>query len=333
MDKEIKNRVTPAVSIKIQELSFLAILAVFVGHCSCGSRLEVLIRPWLVWHVPWFFMISGYFFVASLEKYSSLTVLKKKFYTLLIPYLLWCCIGVLLWNYDFLDKGGTLLGVWGIGKSIFPEGNWPLWYTRALIIFMSIGIAIWSVRRFHPFDTVFFLLYCGAIAGICFGLSRLGIGVSPGSGILSFLLGSAISYFHFPVDLSIAKKFKCAGSFLSFIGAILWRLFVPSHRLSYMFILLMILGFWLALDLVRINKRSRVFTFLSLTPVVYFSHGPIIFAWNRYIQVFFKFEEHSYAWEVYYIFKCCLLFLMLVIALYFLKRCLPKAYSLMSGNR
>lgn len=148
--------------------------------------------------VPTFFFISGFlFFLKVTEFKKSLYVekLKKRLYSLAVPYVLWillylCYIfllkvgGVILhgkpWSgfIDYLDEVGWLhifwdSGVWGessnwFGWETFNSGPVPipLWYIRDLMIIVLLSPAIYySIKRFKGYFVLLTgLLYCSYIA-------------------------------------------------------------------------------------------------------------------------------------------------------------------------
>lgn len=151
-------------SMAITWLRFPLIFLIILLHCYSTPRLpgdhEVFFKityPFSLWlgetGVPAYFFISGFLFFLSRKCY--LQKLKTRFYTLLIPYLLWNSL--LLGLYIFIYIAGypqeingksiadyTLIdyirAFWDRGS--YDEGNFvpilcPFWYIRNLLI-MSI---------------------------------------------------------------------------------------------------------------------------------------------------------------------------------------------------
>ena len=94
--------------------------------------------------VPMFFMLSGISFFKDYNNKKYLTKIKSRFFTLVIPYLIWNTVWM-LWeiftSYSFLAKfsassGGYPLTLISILKGIFFYGcNNPFWFVFDLIIF------------------------------------------------------------------------------------------------------------------------------------------------------------------------------------------------------
>ena len=88
--------------------------------------------------VPYFFLVSGFFFFkhSYYGEGKYWTMLKKKGYTLFIPYLIWNVIGlieqIVAGQYHKTELHDILYDL------ILSEWNGPLWYVRTLMIFMLL---------------------------------------------------------------------------------------------------------------------------------------------------------------------------------------------------
>ncbi len=168
-------------SLKISVLSFCAMLAVMFIHSSdiVGGGDIVTWETVLLhfmgssltsWAVPFFFVVSGFFFWRTGELWRNglgawKTTLRKKMRTLVVPYLMWCIIGavsvlpLVLWSNHIAGRslfertfiqsgtfGRSLIDLFGI--EFVPIGNVPLWYVRTLIsIFIFSPLFIFMIRR------------------------------------------------------------------------------------------------------------------------------------------------------------------------------------------
>ena len=92
---------------KIELISFMAMLCVVWWHCYCGSSIEQWFIPgFCVWSVPWFFFLSGVLFRKTLETKTYRVVVSSKVRSLLIPYIIWCVIGVAITTITHGGGGG-----------------------------------------------------------------------------------------------------------------------------------------------------------------------------------------------------------------------------------
>ena len=134
---------------------------------------RLICQTWTCWAVPFFFALSGFLFVHSMEvPYGRL--LMKKVRTLLVPYVIWAvagglfqlavvagsryfsggsvCAGTFMQYGSLLQKINSLLGLSCydmIGNGLVgPVGDRPLWYVRSLfIIFLVSPILVFTYRR------------------------------------------------------------------------------------------------------------------------------------------------------------------------------------------
>ena len=111
----------------------LAILAMLCGHCIIPNVLHSFIY---IWHMPLFFVVSGYFY----HQKSRTQCLKSSFFGLLVPYFITCgvALGVsLVLSMDNSHK--IFFGTLGMSSEWFGSnamvgygGNGPLWFLMAL---------------------------------------------------------------------------------------------------------------------------------------------------------------------------------------------------------
>ena len=145
--------VTEYVSRKIGRLSFLGITFVILYHASLGcqtgdfySYTEVIGRLTVV---PFFFVISGFFFVKGYQSRASWyrEAVLKRIVSLVIPYAVWCGLWVLLIKCVLCGGGVDFLKDMAICCS---PGNGSLWYVKSLFIMSVFSPAIiWFVKCVH----------------------------------------------------------------------------------------------------------------------------------------------------------------------------------------
>ena len=318
-------------SLKIRVISVFAMLSVVAWHSECGSRVERWFIPWVTtWSVPWFFCVSGFFFVKSAEKVDTLPLLRKKISTLLVPYIIWCVLGWGLWRPSLSGWRGELLG---LSSSIFPRGNWPLWYVRALLIFMSAGLFAYMLRRFLRPLWAFFAFFVSCIVLARYLLIRSGIGVSPFSSTVFFLAGSGLALWD--VDLKGGGDTRWYSSFVcsvSLIGAFLLKWFFGrDHVLSNIAIALVIIAIWHLYD--HIKTHLECVAILGLVPGIYFMHGPLIKAFDLHIGIKLASNMNVIQLDVFYFCKALVFFLLSGALCYSLKRFLPRFAAVAFGGR
>lgn len=161
--------------------------------------------------VPMFFIMSGITFFKDYNNKKYLSKIKSRFFTLVIPYLIWNIIWM-LWeiftSYSFLAKFSTSepypLSLISILKGIFFYNcNIPFWFIFNLIIFSFAA------------PLVFFIIknkYIGIISVICLSVvSLFGIHLPESifyypMAIVFYLMGAIIGYHFF--DFASKKSSK-----------------------------------------------------------------------------------------------------------------------------
>ena len=185
-------KVSAVTSRKVTVLSFVAMVCVVMIHSHATGTIEhpaawcvfmqtLLMRMATNWAVPFFFVVSGFFFAARNLQRSPCCVcggygqlLRKKFRTLFIPYVLWALIGtvismaLVMLNNHIMHHGlfeRTFMaadGFWGKIDSLFgitrdgPSGNLALWYVRSLLLLFVMSPGFVLVSKIH--GTVLFVI-------------------------------------------------------------------------------------------------------------------------------------------------------------------------------
>ncbi len=173
--------VSSKISRRIRILSLLAMVSVVIKHSAPTLPFtepvdlffrSLLTTSWTNWAVPYFFIVSGFFFANSSDSGYGLQV-RKKIKTLLLPYIMWAIIGFLIMTpLNMLNNIMTgkpviehtvfglqgLMSVWsafgivanpirGMDGLLGPACNGPLWYVRALLLlFLFSPLFVWLKR-------------------------------------------------------------------------------------------------------------------------------------------------------------------------------------------
>lgn len=226
-------------------LSFLAMLSVMFIHSSAAGTdnytffenaiLHFFGTSLTSWAVPFFFCVSGYFFWYR-KVVDWKEMFKKKFRTLLVPYLIWALIGTLLAlplvifnNYvsgrvllerTVFESGSVIRGIVEcFGLDGHPRGNVPLWYVRSLIsIFILAPVLVLVIRRMKwiGFCVAIFLMWVIPFKSIPYLINQA-------RGLGYFYLGMMLS----ECDLS---RMKVSWKWVGFSGLFLIILFVDDMK-------------------------------------------------------------------------------------------------------
>ena len=317
-------------SRKIKVISLMACIAVIAWHSECGAPIEKrFIRFFATWSVPWFFLVSGFFFVLTIEKNDLWHFMLKKIQTLVIPYVIWCIVGWFFW-YPFVSC--WLRDVLGLSYSIFPSGNLPMWYIRTLIVFSGGGVIGYELSR----RTVsrWFRMACISIGvlGVQFIFKSLHVGISPGSSPVFFLLGCAMAVFK--IDLSHGKKDGLAHnltSLMAFCLAVLCHFFSESHITLNIAIILTIVAIWYLSDYIK--ESTWIDKLTGITAGVYFIHDPIRRGVDKYFLGTISSGLTPCQMNFYYFSRIIVLFSLIGWVVYVVKQKFPRFAAIIFGRR
>jgi len=183
--KDISSQ--PARSEWVDTMKFLGIFAIYLGHLGKSSgKLFLFVFQY---HVPMFFLISGFFSSSSLNLSISENF-KKKIKTILIPYAIFCCMNIIMMTIN-QDSGIRVLlsmfkqSVFGIRNQLFAGA---LWFLPCLFV-ISVSVDGMS-RILKKYVGSRYIYYILVIAIIFYIIARLFL--SPPQWI--FNIDSAMQY-------------------------------------------------------------------------------------------------------------------------------------------
>lgn len=141
-----------------------AMLLVIMGHVGFGDGFSKFIHGF---HVPIFFFVSGYLHKNNVKPFA--TVLKKKFSTLIVPYLFFGLIGVVIYaimNISTLEKsflGGVLYPLfYANGQDSLAQG--VQWFLTAFFFTNLYVFFIEKIQNMYIKGiTVFIFLFMGTL--------------------------------------------------------------------------------------------------------------------------------------------------------------------------
>ena len=236
----------------VDQLRFIGIIAVILGHIA--SPFSSFIYSW---HMPLFFMISGFFIDHGINK-SVLPVVRKDFKRLMIPYFIFSFLGLAIeWikriilkreDLDFVHEVGSILFRMDY-QSLQNHYGFVLWFLPALFISKTLYLIIlrlplidwlngasvvllmfWvSFKVKLPFEidvalNAMFWLFLGSVV---FGLTKKKIGKIQFSCIL-FLTGMFLFVFGIP-QLNLSEKY-----YSLVLSNVLWVLLLVGLLVSFL---------------------------------------------------------------------------------------------------
>lgn len=330
-------------------VSFAAMWCVVVIHANNhfgveGSLLREFVVPALTqWAVPWFFLLSGFFFVQSLQKYSVATIMRKKVKSLLVPYLVWCLVGAAVMG-SVLSYKRTFSDVFGF-FSCFPSGNPTLWFVHALMGFMLLSLVLWllatvAIKPGQYRLNCFCIAYCAVIcAALCaFRGGGMGTPTSPfffglGMGMFS-LRGHRVSrWFCSLSNCSLAGLFVVF-LLLRIVGRMVDRgiLEMVVRNCSVVILIVVIwsgvnkIVAWRGETSVKVLPR-----WLKMTFFVYCAHYPIIVLIDSVAEKVFG-DVRFFGDVVFWVISLLLPMFLVAVGTFLDGRC-PRVMKLLLGGR
>ena len=164
----------------------IAIMVMIMGHTGYGFPGFNFSLWYHAWHMPIFYIISGYFFSGRNTDIQSF--IAKKARQLLVPFIFWLAFDYVyyfLQTYDWeYIRSNFLVAcfVWPTGCTGFPAAG-ALWFLIAMFSLESIYIVM---TRLFSNNAVFYVMT--AIVGLC-GMTAAKLGMHLPLGIDAALVG------------------------------------------------------------------------------------------------------------------------------------------------
>lgn len=217
----------------------IAMICIILGHLKVNNIDRVV----YTFHLPIFFLISGYFVS---EKGTLSEFIKKKFRTLIVPYILTCLVMILIAGGIGLYAGeisgaGKAMGEWGLAslcgsgmaytKPFYIRTIGALWFLWAAFwgyILLRIALKFKRGGKRTLFVAVIFLL--GYYSSKLFWLPLC---IQNGTFALLYMY---IGYLYKEEKETIGSLSKETKLFILFAAAMLWINFIKDFQ-----------GFWLVI--------------------------------------------------------------------------------------
>lgn len=196
----------------------IGIIFVMIGHCVYfGGGIHNFIFSW---HMPMFFILSGFVFVIEDKK----KIVKRKMKTLLLPYVLFSCIGlcITLIIPAWRNKYGLKAFIYDVYMASPDYANVSsIWFLVCLFITTILFVFLSQIS--NKYISYIGISVC-ALLGFCFSYSRFNIPYLPGKRLpwnidvaLVSVLFFAIGYYIKNYTFEIVSKYQQCKIVLKFI--------------------------------------------------------------------------------------------------------------------
>ncbi|GHU71028.1 hypothetical protein FACS189413_12190 [Bacteroidia bacterium] len=346
--------------VDMQSVNYLSLKGMdiysIIGTCLSHVATDIA--------VPCFFMFSGFLFFYKIDKWNKSIYIKKiksRFFTLIIPYILWNLIpimidaaitlikkdgNVLIFFNDLYDKGlwhifwncsewaGTNTNVLGWPIPNYGPYLLPMWFLKELIVMVFLTPFIYYFIKYTK-------LYGILLVGI-FYYTRIGF-VMPGFSTYLFLL--ALFFFSLGAYFSIhgknlvlsLRKGQYFWGLLAIISMVLSTIydsreireyFIPLYEISGVITAVNITSFFMERNQLKVSNYLSKASFF-----VYAIHAILILRWT--IKLFDKvFNSENIIVLFIRYFSIPFICVCICMTIYYLmQRFTPKILNLLTGNR
>lgn len=178
-------------SNKIKWINLFFIITVVAMHCvrewetyygSSDSVISSFLINLEVYAMACFFMMSGFWLFYEYEKYTYFEMIRKKIYSILVPYILWGVLNLIIvqavslvetgqMKYSALDSIKSLLFI-QIGTINFQPLNDPLWYLIRIMTYFIVAPVLYYLIKNKVVGAISLLVL--AMASSSFGYYSFG---------------------------------------------------------------------------------------------------------------------------------------------------------------
>ncbi|MDQ7959309.1 MULTISPECIES: acyltransferase [Flavobacterium] len=351
---------TEYLSRKIKVISFISIVMVVILHCYNLDKSIYENEKNITWFiqtiisfgitriaVPVFFIISGYLFFLTFNGNSDFVLkMKKRFRTLVVPYLFWSFFGIFFYytlqsipqTQSFftkkLIKDCTIYELFDLAfLNIIP---YQFWFIRDLIVLTILSPVIYFLLKKLSFWLLLFIFPF-------WFLNQDSIFFSSES-LLFFSFGVFLVLKHPEIiKVRMSKKITFV-LIISWIAFLLLKIILQIYNFSEIWvqtchktsILFGIVAFWTLYDLLykdnfRLSTINNHTTLFGFTFFIYAAHEPILTIIKKSLFYILGKEQDTFI-LVYALSPFLVIGICLIIGTC-LKNKLPRVFDFMTGNR
>ncbi|MCR5760944.1 MAG: acyltransferase [Sphaerochaetaceae bacterium] len=284
--------------------------------------------------VPTFFCMSGYLFYYNLTTIKVAEKIKRRFFSLVLPYIVWSVVGFLFFfcvsripiiTRNMNNVMGPLSVVSVLTDILSSKYNIVLWFLRNLIIFTVLTALFYY---FFPNKSLIVGLFC-----LSFFLPQVVHVTITGKNIFD-----GYCYYLFGVILGILSpkvafnKMPKKSSFVSLLMSLLFAYVQVKHPVPVPFYYLIMIAriclFWISFDIFNCRKEPKWWEKISF--FIYVSHEFFLESIEKLFLIFLG--KTLIGMTIDYIFSPIITFFLIVLLAKLLQKN-QRLWKIMSGNR
>lgn len=333
-------------SRKIKILSFLAIYMVVTIHTAMPQANDLKFFDFFQrfigdficrLYLPLFMTISGFLFYANITKTSKkiwFEKYKRRFKSLLIPYIIWNLLFVAQlailqfnpitssWISDgltpFISSGSILYSTWVV---LTHPANLPLWFVRDLmIIVIFTPLIYYLVKSKFNIPIILLLLIIGFKIQFAFCLAF-------------FIIGGNLSIKKINLNCKLSNSILLVSIIISVFFGVFLTLNGPITNLNFYLAIFPLIALWFGYDYLIV--KGIPFNFLTkllpYTFFIYVFHEPSLNVFKKTIILLGNKSELSYF--ITYLASPVLMVLLSYFIGAICSRFFPKSFSIITGFR
>lgn len=289
--------------------------------------------------VPGFFMISSYLFFRNINIKVLAHKLLRRFYSILIPYMLWnfiYYIGYFIASHipyvsEIVGKGIISFNINGLIFAIFlHKYNYVFWFILQLILLIIISPILYFILKNKYLSVI----------GLIFIIFLLHTGIN-----LKFINTDALFYYYTAglfsmyfsqiTEKNYSLKLSSAGIIPAALGIFIYRLTFYTNNTAFIVYsrFLFIVAIWLLLneEIIKSPILYKYKKYFSNTFLVYATHLAIVRMINKSFAILFP--NNSLVATILFLSMPILIFAIVTPIAFFIRKYMPIFYDLISGRR
>lgn len=284
--------------------------------------------------VPFFFLISGYLFFRTFEWSRIWDKYKSRFFSVLVPYLLWCCIYYLYYCVisripgvgEYINDGAPIafsIQTWL--DWLWQQSYYTLWFLRELIILIAATPIIYlSMRNYKYFPVGGLMLFLTLL----FTLEIIKIDICNFN--IYYLLGAyiGINCKDLPLIKSTQITIVSRVMLLGILGWYLWNVQNGIDKNAIAVIALCI-AFWWAFDGISYEKKPK--WWIGISFFVYCIHDIFLEGLEKIFLLIFG--TGSIFALLDYIFMPVIVLVICIMCAAILRNYFPIVWKVITGGR
>lgn len=338
-------------SQKLTLLSFISIIMVVYIHSFYNEAVAYPISRWLQLFisgltscaVPLFYIISGFLFFMNVDSYKKCyPKIRKRFNTLLIPFVIWNLIYIGWYiildltpgisnyvNSDLVKQLDWTRPIYTLYFIFLKPAGFHLWFLRDLILFVIISPIIYiAVRKLKWFSLVLIFIASGWMTR--FWLSY-------------FVLGAIVGIFYKIDDTQIKDQYIIIASIVYIAAAAISAtinipILLPEYICNYISFFTTfcgVLSIWGLYDLIcsyhKLAENKFILEIVSFSFFIYLFHEPTFNILKKLTISIFGAGEISLI--IFYLLNPWIMIAVAIGIGIVLKKSTPKVYNLLTGGR